>query len=149
MLSRQTSTIQSCSPSRLHQGPQGATAFGLNALLLVLAGGRNHWPSSPVLSVVPLSFSCYRLDDSVDGGVRCLVYTNSFWACRPRLEKSPREMSFLLCALPTLLRKVKAPCVLAIVLTRGVFCARLWPAAGRVHRTLALCILSGVTHLNS
>jgi hypothetical protein len=69
--------------------------------------------------------------------------------CRSRLENSPRGMEFLLCALPALLSKVKAPCVLASVLTRGVCCACLCPAAGRAHRTLALCILSDVTHLNS
>ena len=69
--------------------------------------------------------------------------------CRSRLENSPRGMSFLLCALPPLLRKMEGPCVLASVLTRGVCCACLCPAAGRAHRTLALCILSDVIHLES
>jgi hypothetical protein len=36
-----------------------ATAFGLNALLLILACALNNWPSSLVLSIIPLSFSCY------------------------------------------------------------------------------------------
>jgi len=128
---------------------QGATAFGLNALLLVLTGGHNHWPSSPFLSIVPLSFSCYRLDDSIVEIVHCLVHTNSSRTCQSRLEMSPRETSFLLCILPTLRRKVEAACILAFVLTRGACCAYPCPAAGRAHRTLALCILSGVTHLNS
>ena len=132
--------------ARLHQG---ATAFGLNALLLVLAGGRNHWPSSPLLSVVPLSFLCYRLDDPMTGPYAVLSIPSPSGACQSRLEMSPRGTSFLLCALPALLRTVKAACVLAFVLTRGVCCACLCPAAGRAHRLLALCTLSDVTHLSS
>jgi len=38
VLLRWSFTIQSCSPSRLHQG---ATAFGLSALLLACLGGRD------------------------------------------------------------------------------------------------------------
>jgi hypothetical protein len=51
-------------------------------------------------------------------------------ACQSRLEMSPRGTSFLLCALPALLRKVKAACVLNCVLTRGICCACLCPALG-------------------
>jgi hypothetical protein len=53
--------------------------FGLNALLLVLACGRNNWPSCPALSIIPIPFSYYRLNASIDGDVRCLVYTVSPW----------------------------------------------------------------------
>ena len=68
---------------------QGATAFGLYALLLVLACGRNCWPSSPVLSIIPLSCSCYRLDASIGGGVLCLVHNISFWSLLAELGRSP------------------------------------------------------------
>jgi len=105
VLSRQSSTVQFCSPSRLHQG---ARAFGLNALLLVLAGGRNHWPSSSILSVVPLSFSCYTLDDSVDGGVRCLVYTKSFWGLPVETGDEPQRDESFAVRLLALLRRVKS-----------------------------------------
>ena len=48
-------------------------AFGLVALLLVFACRRNYVGPFPVLPVFLLSFYCYRLDISVDRGVRCLV----------------------------------------------------------------------------
>jgi hypothetical protein len=70
---------------------QGATAFGLYALLLVLACGRNCWSSSPVLSIIPLSCSCYRLDASIGGGVLCIVHTISFWGLPAKLGTSPRD----------------------------------------------------------
>lgn len=66
----------------------------LNAPLLNLACGRNHWPSSPLLSVVPLSFLCYSLDDSIDGAVRCLVYTNSFWGLPIETKDEPAGNEF-------------------------------------------------------
>jgi len=102
---------------------QGATAFELTAFLLVLAGEHNHWPSSPFLPVAPLSFSCYRLDDSIVEVVHFLSIPIPSRTCQPKLEMGPRGMSFLLCILPTLLRKVEAACVLAYVVTRGVCCA--------------------------
>jgi len=92
VLSRQFPTVQSCSPSRLHQA---ATAFGITALLLVLAGGHNHWPSCPLPSIVPLFFSCYRLDDSVVEIVRCLVHTNSLRDSPAETGDEPQRNEFL------------------------------------------------------
>ena len=82
--------LQLFNPARRPALFQGATAFGLNALLLVLACGRNCWPSSPVLSIIPLSCSCYRLDASIGGGVLCLVHNISFWGLPAELGRSPR-----------------------------------------------------------
>jgi len=46
------------------------------------------------LPVVPLSFSCYRLDP-VDGGVQCLVYTGSFWDLPVETGNEPRSTVFI------------------------------------------------------
>jgi len=46
------------------------------------------------LSVVPLSFSCSRLD-SVDGGVRCLAYTSSFWDLPVETGNESRSTVFI------------------------------------------------------
>ena len=97
--------IQSCSPSHLHQG---ATAFGLDALLLVLACGPNYWPSSPALFIIPLSFSYHRLDASFAGGVRCLVHTNPFWGLPVETGGEPQRDESFAVRLLALLRRVKS-----------------------------------------
>lgn len=76
---------------------QGATAFELDVLPLVLAYGCNNWSSFPLLSlpVVSLSFSYYMLDDSVDGDVHCLVYTVCFWDLPVETGHEPQSNVFV------------------------------------------------------
>lgn len=65
-------------------------------------------PSSPLFSVIPLSFPRYRLDDSVDGGVRCLVHTYPFWGLPVETGDEPQRDESFAVRLLALLRRVKS-----------------------------------------
>lgn len=146
MLAHQSSNckLQSCSPSRPRLGRHGFGAHCVLVNLLILACGRNYWPSFPALTVVALSSWCYRLNTSIGE-----TYATFSRDASGNWQQAP-GLCFLLCALLILilLLKVKAACILAHVLTCGACCACPCPAAGRAPLMLTLCVSSSVSHLN-
>lgn len=87
----------------------------------------NDWFSFPALPVVPLSFSCYRLDAFTYLAYSVLTETkyeprcsSKFLAVRPSDARSPKE--------------VEAACDLAFVLLRRVCCSFLCRTAGRARQ---------------
>jgi hypothetical protein len=141
MLPHWSLTIQFCSPSRLHRG---ATAFGLTALLLVLACGRHNQPSSSALSHTDVLLVSHV------GHPRCRRRTLSYhvdflWDLPGEVERSHR-VGFL-AVRPFDSSAEGGRDFLSLTLTRSVYCACLRPPTGRANRALVLGVLSGVAHL--